>query len=200
MTRLPVDSWDVLPRLDIPPYTVNTICPVTGDASGLEDHHIFRRSFTALSKEDNDALYWVEYRAAVDSDETYVVKNRVALAPEAHLRVTTNRAFLKYQGADLYYVEGGPDGKLVEKKLNLDLHLMADGEKVTKRRRKANASTPEERKQRKSYSVWTPQGEQNVIPELLELATEKLAPEMNWQEDVPAYYVIVAALTLVIQS
>ena len=196
MTRLPVDSWEVTHRLDVPPYELNTICPVTGGMSGLEDHHIFRRSFTALGR-GNEELYWVEYVEERESGlrVSHVVKNRVALSPEAHLRITTNVARLEYRGTDLYYIEDEE-----EKLLNLDLHLMADGEKVTKRRRKANASTPEERKQRKSYSVWTPQGEENVIPELLELATQKLAPEMNWQEDVPAYYVVVAALTLVIQS
>lgn len=192
MTRLPVDSWDVTARFDIPPYSLNTICPVTGEVSGLEDHHIFRRSFTALGQDNRD-IYWIEY---VDLEEPakYTVKNRVALSPEAHQRITTNVARLEYRGTDLYYVEDGE-----EKLLNLDLHLMADGEKVSKRRRKPNASTTEERKKRKSVSIWTPDGEDQIIPELIDAVREKLAPEMGWKDDVPAHYVVVAALAAALQ-
>jgi hypothetical protein len=194
VTRLPVDTWLVTPRLDIPAYELNTVCPVTGETSGLEDHHIWRRSFTALSKEENDALYWVEVHAG-DTKHMRLLRNRVALSPEAHFRITTNVARLEYRGTDLYYVERGE-----EKLLNLDLHLMADGEKVTRKRRAKQASTPEERRARVNFTIRTPQDEENVLPELVEEARKLLAPEFGWGDDVPSYFVVTAALVKVIQG
>lgn len=194
MTRLPVDTWLVTPRLDLPPYELNTVCPVTGETSGLEDHHIFRRSFTALGEENRD-LYWVQY--ADDDMNAHVVKNRVALSPEAHQRITTNVARLEYRGADLYYIEGGE-----EKLLDLNLHLMADGqgEKVGRKRRSPQAKTPEERKARASFTIRTPKDEENILPELVDLARERLAPQMGWDEDVPAYFVVTAVLASFLQE
>lgn len=200
MTRLPVESWNVTPRLDLPPYELNTVCPVYGSTSDLEDHHIWRRSFTALGEENRD-LFWVEYADDLDQYEPYryVVKNRVALSPEAHQRITTNVARLEYRGTDLYYIEKGE-----EKKLDLNLKLMAEGEKVTKRRRKPKATTPEERKKRKTYAVWTPQGEENVLPEMEEALREKLEPELSELMDDPsqasAYWVWMTAGVKVLQS
>lgn len=196
MTRLPVDSWDVTPRFDLPPYELNTVCPVTGETSGLEDHHIWRRSFTALGQ-DNERLFWVEYDNGDEGPQHFVVKNRVALSPEAHLRITTNVARLEYRGTDLYYVEKGE-----EKLLDLNLHLMADGqgEKVGRKRRKPQAKTPEERKARVNYSIRTPNGEEMIIPELVDQAAALLAPDQGWDDDVPSYHVVVAALYFLIQN
>lgn len=198
LTRLPVESWDVTPRLDLPPYELNTVCPVTGETSGLEDHHIWRRSFTGLGEENRD-LYWVKYAEEIGDGtrREFTVKNRVALSPEAHQRITTNVARLEYRGTDLYYVEKGE-----EKKLDLNLHLMADGqgEKVGRRRRKPQAKTPEERKARANFTIRTPSGEEMIIPELVDQAAELLAPDCNWGDDVPSYHVVVAALYFLIQN
>lgn len=188
MTRLPVESWDVTPRFDIPPYELNTVCPVTGETSGLEDHHIFRRSFMAIGQDNRD-LYWVDY-VAQEHGLSYVVKNRIALSPEAHARLTTNVARLEYRGVDLYYIEGGE-----EKLLDLNLRLMAEGEKVTKRRRKPKASTPEERKARVNYSIRTPKDEENVLPEWEEslraspIIQAELSQLMDNPEEASAYWV-----------
>lgn len=195
MTRLPVETWQVRPRLDLPLYELNTVCPVTGESSGLEDHHIFRRSFTALGKEQNDALYWVEYivpneQGGADTGSDFVVRNRVALSPDAHQRITVNKARLEYRGIDLYYVEGGE-----EKKLDLNLRLMADGEKVSRRRRKPKASTPEERKARVNYTIRTPKDEENVLPEWEEILRAspiiqaELSQIMDEPEEASSYWV-----------
>lgn len=193
MTRLPVDSWEIEPLFALEPYDLNTICPVTGEVSGLEDHHIFRRSFTGLGQ-DNRHLFWVAY-TDMESGDQYVVKNRVALSPEAHLRITTNVARLEYRKHQLWYIEDGE-----EKPLDLDLHLMAKGETVSKRRRGKQASTPEERKARVNYTVRTPKDEENILPELIDLAREKLVPKMGWDEDVPAYFVLTAVLSAFVQE
>jgi hypothetical protein len=201
VTRLPVESWAVLPRLDVPPYELNTICPVTGDASGLEDHHIFRRSFTALGKEENDALYWVELDRPEDHPEEAgpVVKNRVALSPEAHLRITTNRARLEYRGTELWYIEGAE-----QKKLDLNLRLMEGSEKLSKPRRKPKATTAAERKARVNYSVRTPAGEEMVMPEQCEVLKDLLEPELSELMDDPSkaspYWVWTTAASVIIQE
>lgn len=190
MTRLPIDSWNVAPRLDLPAYALNEACPVTGETDGLEDHHIFRRSFTALGKEDNQRLYWVE------TEDGSLLKNRVNLSPRAHERITTNRARLEYRDGELFYVEGDED-------LNLDLRLrlMAPSEKITKRRRKKAASTPEERKARVNHCIRTPAGEENVLPELEDALRERLRKDFpDWSEDVPGYYVWAATAAAVLQS
>lgn len=88
MTLLPTDSWNVKPRLDLPPYELNDVDPVDGAKFGLEDHHIWRKSFTALSKEDGKRLFWVEL------EDGTVVPNRVALSNATHSAITTNRARL----------------------------------------------------------------------------------------------------------
>lgn len=64
-----------------------------------------------------------------------------------------------------------------------------------KQKRKPKASTPEERKARVNFTVRTPKAEENVLPELVELAREKLVPVMGWDDDVPAYFVLTAVLT-----
>jgi hypothetical protein len=195
VTRLPVDTWEIYPRLDIPPYELNTVCPVTGETSGLEDHHIWRRSFTALGEPNRD-LFWVEYQEYDDLGfETDIVlaRNRVALSRDAHERITTNRARLEYRGEDLYYIEGEE-----EKKLDLNLRLMEGSEKVTKRRKPA-ASTPEERKARVNFTIKTPPGEEQIIPELVQQAREAWAGEMGWSDNVPAHYVTVAAFVRALQ-
>lgn len=191
MTRLPVDSWDVRPRLDLPAYELNTVCPVTGETTGLEDHHIFRRSFTALGP-DNADLYWVEYWATphpvATKDEFAVVKNRVALSRDAHERITTNRARLEYRGTDLFYIEDGE-----EKLLDLNLKLMAEGERVTKRR-KPPAREREAQRAKVNYTIRAPKDESNLLPEMEAALREHLIPHFPaWSDDVPAYFVWLAA-------
>jgi hypothetical protein len=69
-----------------------------------------------------------------------------------------------------------------------------------KPKRRAQAATPEERKARVNTTIKTPKGEENVIPELVDSAREKLAPQMGWDDDVPAYFVITAALAAFLQE
>jgi hypothetical protein len=200
MTRLPVESWHVVPRFDIPSYELNTVCPITGEAFNLEDHHIFRRSFMAIGKENLD-LYWVEYFEGNDlenltnpwENEGHIVKNRVALSPEAHHRITTNQGRLEYRGAELWYLEGDE-----EKLLDLNLRLMEGTEKVSKRRKKA--STPEERRARVNFSIRTPDGEEQIIPELVQQGREAWGDALGWSEDVPAHFVVVTAFAKALQG
>jgi hypothetical protein len=201
VTRLPVDSWDVRPRFDIPPYELNTICPITGETSGLEDHHIFRRSFTGLGEANKD-LFWVEYLDREDNPHTpvwVIVKNRVNLSSEAHYRITINRARLEYRGEDLWYIEDGE-----ERKLDLNLRLMEGSEKISKPRRAPKATTPEERKARATYAIRTPKDEENVLPELEEALRGHLEPQlaklMNDPSKASSYWVWLVTAKVALES
>jgi len=69
------------------------------------------------------------------------------------------------------------------------------------RKRKQNASTPEERRARKGYSIKTPKDEENVLAEMEDALREHLRPQFpSWTEEVPAYYVWVAAAALALQG
>lgn len=81
MTKLPAETWDVKPRLDLGTYEPNDICPITGQTEGLEDHHLWRKSFTALGAKKNAQLYWVEI-------EGHVYPNRVWIASDVHRVIT----------------------------------------------------------------------------------------------------------------
>jgi hypothetical protein len=69
-----------------------------------------------------------------------------------------------------------------------------------KPKRKPKASTPAERKARVNFSIKTPKGEENILPELVESAREAWCETMGWKDDVPAYFVVVAALTKALQE
>ena len=79
---------------------------------------------------------------------------------------------------------------------------MADGqgEKVGRKRRAPQAKTAEERKARVNFTIKTPKGEEMIIPELVDDAAKLLAPDRNWDDDVPSYHVVVAALVFLIQN
>jgi hypothetical protein len=62
----------------------------------------------------------------------------------------------------------------------------------------------EARKTRKTISVKVPNtAEENgaeIWDDLIDQVRERFAPEMNWKEDVPVYFVITAALYALLQS
>ena len=68
-----------------------------------------------------------------------------------------------------------------------------------KKPRAKKASTPEERKARKNFTIGTPKDEENVIPELVEAGREAWAEELGWSENVPSYFVVVAAFAKALQ-
>lgn len=99
MTRLPTDSWNVTARPDLPAYELNELCPVTGLKYGLEDHHLWRRSF---GKDFRDA-WWVEL------EDGTVVPNRVNLSQDAHGMVTRNEARIEYEDGTFWWCERDKD-------------------------------------------------------------------------------------------
>ena len=92
MTRLPHESRLVVDRPDLPEYELNKACPVTGEVTGLENHHLWPRSFGTKS-------WWIEL-----PDGT-VVGNRIMLSPAAHYRVTVNKARIFWDAGIFYWHE-----------------------------------------------------------------------------------------------
>lgn len=197
MTRLPMDTWDVTPRPDLEPYELNTVCPVTGQEANLEDHHIWRRSFTALGKEGNEALFWVQVG-------DWVLPNRVALGPDVHRKITWNEARIFIDDEGVFFYEDsemteplnpqpGPQGKLLATGREHD-HLKPGevcrscGRKMPYPRKKNDAP-----RQRTTLSLRVPLDERENGAEVLETlwdeARKELKEEMGWQDDVPVYYV-----------
>jgi hypothetical protein len=71
--------------------------------------------------------------------------------------------------------------------------------KEEKKPRAKKASTPEERKARKNFTISTPRNEENVLPELVEAGREAWAEELGWSDAVPSYFVVVAAFAKALQ-
>lgn len=94
MTRLPIESRLAVDRPDLPEYELNKACPVTGEVTGLENHHVWRRSAGYPS-------WWVEL-----PDGT-VVGNRINLSSAAHYRLTVNKARIVYEDGVFYWDEAG---------------------------------------------------------------------------------------------
>jgi hypothetical protein len=68
-----------------------------------------------------------------------------------------------------------------------------------KPKRRKTATSPAEKKAKVTYSIKTPKDEENVLPELEETLRDEFREEMGWKEDVPAYFVWVAAAAKALQ-
>ena len=55
-----------------------------------------------------------------------------------------------------------------------------------KKPRQKKASTPEERKARKNFTIQTPKEEENLLPEYVQLGREAWAEELGWSDTVPS--------------
>ena len=101
---LPTSTWMVTPvePEELGPYILNDVCaaPDCGHWIGLEDHHIWSRSFLKDKK-----AWWV----TVVSDDVgqVVAPNRVALCPLHHLEVTGgiggHKARIVYEDGTFYW-------------------------------------------------------------------------------------------------
>ena len=72
---------------------------------------------------------------------------------------------------------------------------------ATKRRRRRKATTPEERRARKNYTIKTPKGEEQILPELCEaMKTCRNAQELGYDEGTPDHFLWAAAAIKFIQN
>jgi hypothetical protein len=83
MTLLPMESWNIKARPDLPEYELNAVDARPGsDRPATENHHIWRRSFGAGFPE----AWWVEL------EDGTVVPARVGLSSYSHEKITTGKA------------------------------------------------------------------------------------------------------------
>lgn len=71
---------------------------------------------------------------------------------------------------------------------------------VVKPEKKPRAKTPSNPREKKRLLVHVPADEENLLPETIEAARAHLADRMGWSEDVPDYFVLMAALASVLQT
>ena len=202
MTHRPHQSWNIVDRPDLPEYELNKACPVTGEVTGLERHHISPRSAGTRS-------WWVEL------EDGTVVGNIVNLSPSAHYRVTVNKARISYEDGLFYWEEAGFKTSLrwqpptLDDKVDLDIFPKEDptnivfartpqeGEecKLCKRRvpHKKKATSPKT----KVASIRVPIGDAETFEELIDAAAEhmgaKAKPHHKWST-------IVVGLALILQT
>ena len=65
-----------------------------------------------------------------------------------------------------------------------------------KRERKKTPSNPREKRR---LLIHVPEDEANLLPETIEAVRQHLAPSMGWTDEVPDYFVLMAALAAALQ-
>ena len=201
MTRLPFESRNIVARPDLPAYELNQACPVTGEVTGLEDHHIVRRSFGPGFRE----AWWVEVPGGG------IVGNRINLSSQAHYRITVNKARIVCEEAQngrptFYWVEAGEKTRLRWQppaysetpgiSVQDDEHPEPGQEcKLCKRRvpHPKKATSPKTR----VYSTRVPIDDAETFKELVDAAAEHAGLKSKAHHE---YNTLLTGLTLILQS
>jgi hypothetical protein len=186
VTRLPTESWDIRPRTDLEPYELNETCALCG-GTPVEDHHIFRSSFL-IDRE----VFWVEL------PDGAVVPHRVGLCNEHHRLVTENRARIVLEADKTYVYYIPADG------FTAVIHVgpLAKGKKCSKcKGAGVEPPAPEKKEPARKKAVLgvrVPKDEKEdgyeILVDLIDQYRDKVKDELGWKDDVPVYYVLVAAL------
>jgi hypothetical protein len=157
-------------------------------------HHIFPRS-SIKSK---------SWFVSIDGDSPipHVVPLCGSGTTGHHGDIEEHRAWIKLEDGEwLWYDRTGIEGIDYEKDAKLEYAFTkvgalnpqpAHGEGKPKRKKKATTSA--ERKARVNWTVRTPEGEENVIPELVDDARGILKEKMDTDKTPTDYHVITAAL------
>lgn len=199
MTALkPIESWDVtavsdhdeerklLRKAVVSPFCCHPDC--TNASEGA--HHTFPRSFI-------NSTSWFVRIPGEDRPVLHVAGLCGSGTTGHHGDVEEHRAWIKYEdGIWNWYEREADDWQFVGP---LDPQPGKQGVKKPRRRKKG-----EERKARKTISIRVPAeaGEDGagVLDDLIQTGRELWAPELGWSENVPPYYVIVAAFAKAFQS
>lgn len=215
MTRLPYENRNVIDRPDLPEYELNKACPITGEITGLENHHIWPRSFGTKS-------WWVEL-----PDGT-VVGNRINLSSAAHYRLTVNKARIVYDNGHFSWEEagesvplrwqpavhaadggGGPAGWLGEvppeaRRVNPDVSPSPEfsseippGEECPSCRRRVPHPKKKSSPQTKVFSTRVPLDDAETFKSMVDAAAEHMGIKSNPHH---VYNVLLTGVTLVLQS
>ena len=204
MTRLPVDTRLAVDRPDLPEYELNKACPVTGEITGLENHHLWRRR--------EYPSYWVELPTGE------IVGNRIMLSSAAHFRVTVNKARIVYEGGLFYWDEAGEKVPLrwqpptwlgghiqsVQMEINPDLQPSANfsgeippGEECPSCRRRVPHPKKKSSPQTQVFSTRVPIDDAETFKSMVDAAAEHMGIKAKPHH---VYNVLLTGVTLVLQS
>jgi hypothetical protein len=185
-----------------------------------EAHHCFPRSqqigdswfveITYDTKEEAEAMAGAMGVKATKAD-TYVgqetnlwviiIPHVTGLTRQEHKDIEEHRAHITLDEGVWYWwelVEKGSSG-LDDQWERVGALNPQPGSREGKPKRKKQATTSAEKKAKVTYSIKTPKDEENVLPELEETLRDEFREEMGWKEDVPAYFVWVAAAAKALQ-
>ena len=176
-------------------YPMNVVCShpeCTEQVQGV--HHAFPRS------QIKSKSFFV--KITDDDGKETIIPHATGLCGSGttghHGDLEEHRAWLKYEGGfwELYeqtnedHANSQGRGKVWESRGLLNPQ---PGSREGKPKRKKTATSPAEKKAKVTYSIKTPKDEENVLPEWEEIMRDKWREEMGWKDDVPAYFVWVAA-------
>ncbi len=182
-------------------YPINKVCAHPDcTETNVTVHHAFPRSQTKSKS------FFVQINVP-DKPESYgeIIPHAVALCGSGttghHGDLEEHRAWLKYEDGvwNWYRRSNDPDNSQGQEWVLVGPLNPQPGSQEGRPKRKKQASTSAEKKAKVTYSIKTPKDEENVLPELEETLREEFRDEMGWKEDVPAYFVWVAAAAKALQ-
>jgi len=192
-------------------YPLNKVCahPECTEPA-VDPHHAFPRSaiggdswFVGIDYLDQPPETWPKEGLV---EGILIIPHVTGLCRAHHDDVEEHRAWIKLEvDVWLWYDRSettdrhGPE-EFEENWKEIGALSPQPGSAEGKTKRKKRATTTEESRARETYSVKKPIGEENVIPELMELAKEKLTKAYGPGEPVTDYITLVAALKALIES
>jgi len=194
-------------------YPGNKVCAHPECTTPTDDfHHIFPRSLIG------NGSWFVEIDPPVEdmhdkSDQTRsfsktAIPHVVGLCRTHHEDVEQHRSWIKLEEGEFLWLDRSEDDEspyMTEGEIGLWFVVgplnpqpgAREGKPKTKKRKAEKA------RNRVVKAIRVPKDEQEngieVLDTLIEEAGKKLAPEMGWDDSVPAYYVITASLAKVLQ-
>lgn len=185
-------------------YPLNKVCahPECTEPA-VDPHHAFPRSaiggdswFVGIDYLDQPPETWPKEGLV---EGILIIPHVTGLCREHHEQVERHDAWIKLDGGVWTWWDRGedamdPDGGFHDRFLELGALSPQPGSAEGKPKRKKRAATSEERKARKTWSVKTPAGEENIIPELMEQARAIVDEGFGEGEPVTDYIALVAVL------
>ena len=173
-------------------YPLNSVCahPECGEPAGSA-HHCYPRS------QIGNASWFVAFGRSPSKRDTLVTKDAiphvVGLCGDGttghHGDLEDHRAWIKLEDGVFVWYDRDGEGWVRVGPLNPQ-----PGSREGSPKRRRRSSTPEERRARRVYSIRTPEGEENILPELVGFAQDAFQRALQSTARPLPYVTVVAAL------